>query len=73
MINHEYDKHQRADAPLGALSPGSSAARQTSAEAAAAEFGAVEIPHVEPSEANPEALIEGNRVTTARDMERRDA
>lgn len=69
MINHEHDKHLRAEAPLGALSPGSETARPTSAESAAAEFGVVEIPHVEPAEANPEALIEGNRVTTARDME----
>jgi len=70
MSNYEADYHWRATAPDGALSPGSSATgspqRFTTTDA---DGRIVEFPHAEPAPANPEALIEGGRVTGPRDME----
>lgn len=71
MNSHESDHHWRAIAPDGALSPGSSATgTPTSPPMVIDDDGQLrEAPHAERSPANPGALIEGNRVTTARDME----
>lgn len=70
MSRHEHDRHNRADAPNGALSPGSTATGHPGAarEQWRAEYG-VELPAVPRSPADPEALIRGQRVTTAHDME----
>ncbi|MCW4386262.1 hypothetical protein OH146_10810 [Salinibacterium sp. SYSU T00001] len=70
MSNHEHDRHNRAEAPLGALSPGSTATGEPSETERQwlAEFGTVP-PHVTRSPADPEALVRGQRVTTAHDME----
>ncbi|QEE62096.1 hypothetical protein FVA74_11345 [Salinibacterium sp. dk2585] len=69
MSTHEHDRHNRAAAPGGALSPGSTATGGGSTrEQWRAEYG-LEPPTVPPSPADPDALIRGQRVTTAHDME----
>lgn len=69
MSSNDRDRHQRADAPEGALSPGSTAtAAPTGRQAWRAEYG-VEPPVVPRSPADPEALVRGQRVTQASDME----
>ncbi|MBF0671841.1 MAG: hypothetical protein IR160_04565 [Salinibacterium sp.] len=69
MSTHEHDRRNRAAAPGGALSPGSTATGGGSTrEQWRAEYG-IEPPTVPPSPANPDALIRGQRVTTAHDME----
>lgn len=71
MSNHEHDRHNRAEAPLGALSPGSTATGEPGHhdDHWLAEYGNVVPPKVRRSPADPEALVRGQRVTTAHDME----
>ncbi|TQL47126.1 hypothetical protein FB562_0173 [Homoserinimonas aerilata] len=74
MADYEADYHWRATAPDGALSPGSSATRSPQRFTITDADGRIlEFPHAEPAPANPEALIEGGRVTGPRDMESDDA
>ena len=69
MSTHEHDRRNRAAAPSGALSPGSTATVAGSTrDQWLAEYG-MEPPSVPRSPADPEALIRGQRVTTAHDME----
>lgn len=69
MSTHEHDRRTRAAAPAGALSPGSTATGSGSTqEQWRADYG-IEPPVVPRSPADPEALIRGQRVTTAHDME----
>lgn len=62
------DRDERADAPHGALTFGSTAVGSPTTE-----LGESDAPEGSPvgsrAEENPEALIEGNRVGTAEDME----
>lgn len=70
MSRHENDRHNRADAPDGALSPGSSA---TGAPSQGHERWYTESgggpPRVAPSPADPEALVRGQRVVHPSDMD----
>lgn len=71
MATYETGSHWRAATSEEALSPGSSARGSSRSEFQFTDSdGRVfKLPQIIRAPANPDALIQGNRVTTPRDME----